>query len=261
VRALGIPATVALAAALADRGAFGRARRAAVTCAVALALLVLYHLAKLPLAIAATPAFTAWGFIERAAITQALLAAGFALRPRTPRLASGLTALGLFRLVWFDLLLLDPLLVPQAVGALPLVNAAVVHAGLVAFWLSRAGSARGWRIATLAATLAAIAVAVRQASHGSLLTGPITRGENWLYSAALLALSIAWLWRGISGGRDHLRLAGLALLTLTTIKVFLVDASALGGVLRILSFLGLGLALIGIGWAYGRMTRAAQASP
>jgi len=37
--------------------------------------------------------------------------------------------------------------------------------------------------------------------------------------------------------------------------VFLVDAAALEGVLRILSFLGLGLALIAIGWAYGRFMK------
>ena len=32
-----------------------------------------------------------------------------------------------------------------------------------------------------------------------------------------------------------------------------VHAAALEGVLRILSFMGLGIALIGIGWAYGRV--------
>ena len=50
-----------------------------------------------------------------------------------------------------------------------------------------------------------------------------------------------------------LRVAGLSLLTAVTFKVFLVDAAALTGLLRILSFLGLGIALIGIGWAYGRV--------
>jgi uncharacterized membrane protein len=35
--------------------------------------------------------------------------------------------------------------------------------------------------------------------------------------------------------------------------VFLIDAAALTGLLRIGSFLGLGIALIGIGWAYGRV--------
>ena len=34
--------------------------------------------------------------------------------------------------------------------------------------------------------------------------------------------------------------------------------AALTGVLRILSFLGLGIALIGIGWAYGRIMGAGR---
>jgi uncharacterized membrane protein len=57
-------------------------------------------------------------------------------------------------------------------------------------------------------------------------------------------------------GDKALRLAGLALLTATALKVFLVDADALEGVLRILSFLGLGVALIGIGKLYGTVLRA-----
>lgn len=40
----------------------------------------------------------------------------------------------------------------------------------------------------------------------------------------------------------------------------LIDAAALEGVLRILSFMGLGIALIGIGWAYGRVMRAGKAA-
>jgi uncharacterized membrane protein len=51
-------------------------------------------------------------------------------------------------------------------------------------------------------------------------------------------------------GDGALRVAGLALLTATICKVFLIDAAALEGLLRILSFLGLGLALIGINKLY-----------
>ena len=43
--------------------------------------------------------------------------------------------------------------------------------------------------------------------------------------------------------------------------MFLVDASALEGVLRALSFLGLGVALIAIGWAYGRFLGRAKPPP
>jgi uncharacterized membrane protein len=54
--------------------------------------------------------------------------------------------------------------------------------------------------------------------------------------------------------------AGLVLLTATTLKVFLVDASALEGVLRILSFLFLGVPLIGIGMLYTKVLNA-EAKP
>ena len=80
--------------------------------------------------------------------------------------------------------------------------------------------------------------------RGRLGLGQHRRGA-WL--AALLALAIGWLAIGIKTGLAILRLAGLALLTVVTLKVFLIDAAALVGVLRILSFMGLGIALIGIG--------------
>jgi uncharacterized membrane protein len=108
----------------------------------------------------------------------------------------------------------------------------------------------------MAFTLAAVLTLVRQAAHGDVMTGEITSGENYGYSAALLLLALGWLIAGIRGQARDLRVAGLALLTVVTLKVFLVDAAALGGLLRILSFLGLGVALIGIGWAYTRFLAA-----
>ncbi|MGE0178283.1 MAG: DUF2339 domain-containing protein, partial [Sphingomonas sp.] len=64
------------------------------------------------------------------------------------------------------------------------------------------------------------------------------------------------LLAGIRLPDKALRVAGLGLLTATMLKVFLVDAAALTGILRILSFLGLGVVLIGIGRLYGPILRA-----
>jgi uncharacterized membrane protein len=80
--------------------------------------------------------------------------------------------------------------------------------------------------------------------------------EFYGYSLAGLVVSIALLLAGVRLPDKALRLAGLLLLTATIVKVFLVDASELEGVLRILSFLGLGVALIGIGRLYGPVLRA-----
>lgn len=254
--AVALPAA-AIGATLIVRQAFGRWRRVAAATAVLLGLIALYALAKAPLAIATDARFEALGFGERAVITQALLAAAWAVhrwRPGWRRIALALATVGLFRVVWFDLLTVNPMAVPQRVGAIPLLNLAVIHAGLAAFWAWRLRPLHAvFRPAALLLAIVTALAAVRQAAHGTLLTGPVTAPENLGYSAALLLLSLAWLWRGVSNGARDLRLAGLALLTATTLKVFLIDAARLEGLGRVLSFLGLGLALIGIGWVYGRV--------
>ena len=230
----------------------------------ALALAIFYALAKQPFGIATDDQFLAHGFIERALLTQALFGAAMLILLRAPeswrRWALLPLSAGLFRMVWFDALLLNPLLVAQHVGTILVFNAAALHAvfAAVCLWLAepRLGIARfelPLKLGSLFLTLTATVMAVRQAFHGQLLNDPdIFRAEHYSYSAAFLVLSMLWLWRGIRSDAGWLRVAGLAVLTVTTFKVFLIDASALEGLLRVLSFLGLGAALIGIGWGYGR---------
>ncbi|WP_066726639.1 DUF2339 domain-containing protein [Sphingomonas pituitosa] len=249
LRVLALPTAAALAF-LADPRAFGRARRAAAVLAATGGVLLLYVLAKQPFGIATPDRFLAWGFIERALLTQAALAAGWALfrGTRLPMLARALFVLGLARLFWFDFLVLNVAIVAQRAG--PLL---ALHLALAAFWC---WTLPRLRIPAALLSVAAALATVRWLTHGMLLTGAIGSLENGGYSAMLLVLALAWLWRGIAAGRHDLRLAGLGLLTVTTCKVFLVDAAALDGLLRILSFLGLGVALIAIGWAYGRFLAA-----
>jgi uncharacterized membrane protein len=61
--------------------------------------------------------------------------------------------------------------------------------------------------------------------------GPIGESEQNAYSAVTLAYGVALLIG----------------------KVFLVDLAGLSGPFRALSFIGLGLALVGIGWLYQRL--------
>ena len=44
----------------------------------------------------------------------------------------------------------------------------------------------------------------------------------------------------------------MALVCVVVAKVFLIDMSGLQGLLRVMSFLGLGAALLGMGYAYRR---------
>ncbi|MFL9839976.1 DUF2339 domain-containing protein [Sphingomonas sp. ST-64] len=253
-----LPPIVAVAALAPDARQFAEMRRAVLGLAIASGLMLAYHLAKLPLGIVTDAQFRAWGFVERMLITQALFAGAWLLHRRSAMsaLATALFALAAARFLWFDLAILNPVFVAQQVGSVPVLNAAVAHAALAAFWahafLPKPASVR----AAMALTLLAVLVAMRQLAHGTLLTGPIGTGETYSYSAALLVLALVWLGIGIRRGGRDLRLAGLALLTGVTLKVFLIDAAALDGLLRILSFLGLGVALIGIGWVYTRFLAA-----
>jgi uncharacterized membrane protein len=183
-------------------------------------------------------------------------------------LGIALTALAAARFVWFDCLVASPLTTAFRVGAWPGLNLLLPEYGLSAFWLYRArqgarGRARSgiWLVLALAALVACTLLLVRQGFHGTVLSTPgVPASESYGYSLAALLLSIALLLAGVRIPDKALRLAGLLLLSATAAKVFLVDAARLEGVLRILSFLGLGVALIGIGKLYGAVLNA-EAAP
>ncbi|RYG59591.1 DUF2339 domain-containing protein, partial [bacterium] len=85
-----------------------------------------------------------------------------------------------------------------------------------------------------------------------------TLGSNW-ERWAQMAVSLVWslygsalLLTGIARREQALRLAALALLAGTVVKVFLLDLSFLNGPSRIFSLAGLGISLIFISWLYSR---------
>ncbi|MBJ6124216.1 DUF2339 domain-containing protein [Microvirga splendida] len=80
-----------------------------------------------------------------------------------------------------------------------------------------------------------------------------TQGEQWAYSVALLVTGILLLGLGLIRNNRFARLASAAYLVLAVLKVFIVDLANLEGVMRALSFIALGLVLIGIGLVYQRL--------
>ena len=77
--------------------------------------------------------------------------------------------------------------------------------------------------------------------------------ERYAYSAVWLVFAAALLALGALRGRPSMRYAALGLLIVITLKVFLFDMAGLTGVLRGLSFIGLGGALMAIGLFYQRV--------
>ena len=75
-----------------------------------------------------------------------------------------------------------------------------------------------------------------------------------------LAVTLALLVAGVWLRSQILRIASAVLIAVAVAKVFIFDMSELEGVLRALSFIGLGAVLIGIGLFYQKLlTRAAKA--
>jgi uncharacterized membrane protein len=76
--------------------------------------------------------------------------------------------------------------------------------------------------------------------------------ELYVYSVVWLLFGVGLLALGFLRNAAALRHAGMALVCVVVAKVFLIDMAGLQGLLRVFSFLGLGAALVGLGYAYRR---------
>ena len=162
------------------------------------------------------------------------------------------------------LILMNPAFRADKVGALPVLDAllpAYAVPAVLAAWASGRATVPGWARRMLAgyALLAAftwVTLEVRHLFHPDamgLREAPVLESELWAWSGAWMALALGLMAAGVLRGQRELRLAGLGVIALVTAKVFLVDMGGLTGLWRVLSFLGLGLSLIGLGRLYQRI--------
>jgi uncharacterized membrane protein len=220
-----------------------------------------------------------WGFLEAALQATALFACAWAAllaHRRGGRIAMlwaarAAGAAGL--LLGVVLLANNPWAVDEPVPGLPLLNALLpayaLPALLAALAVARAPEARAPRgletlvaVYALAAAFAWVTLEVRRGFHAEEMGwARITDAEMYAYSGAWLLLGALLLTIGIRSGRKEIRLAALGVIALTTLKVFLFDMGALVGLWRVLSFLGLGLALIALGAIYRRFVTPATVPP
>jgi uncharacterized membrane protein len=114
----------------------------------------------------------------------------------------------------------------------------------------------------LVLALAYVSLEIRRLYHGPVLAGGVTSDvEQYTYSIAWLAFGVLLLAIGIVANSQRARLASAAVIALTIGKVFLIDLSTLTGVYRALSFMGLGLVLVAIGWFYQKVLFRRPATP
>lgn len=100
---------------------------------------------------------------------------------------------------------------------------------------------------------------IRHGFHSLGLTRGVTsEAELYTYSLVWLLISVAMLAAGIFYNKRILRKISVGLLVLVVAKVFLYDMAGLEGVLRALSFIGLGATLVGIGLVYQKILSKGQ---
>src|SRR6266851_1873759 len=172
----------------------------------------------------------------------------------------------------FGLMLLEtPILWPTNVGGvfINLLLLAYAIPAVLALLLSYtvAGRRHPAYVNTIAAGALVLALTyvtfeIRRLYHGPVLTRGETSGaEQYTYSVAWLAFGVILLGIGIVFNSQRARLASAVVIALTILKAFLIDMSTLTGIYRALSFMCLGLVLVGIGWLYQRILFRRHATP
>ena len=94
-----------------------------------------------------------------------------------------------------------------------------------------------------------VGLEIRRYWEGNWLGKPgIVQGELYSYTVALMLVGAGLLYLAIVRRSGLIRRVAMAVIALTITKVFLLDASGLTGLMRVASFLGLGLSLAGLAW-------------
>jgi uncharacterized membrane protein len=107
----------------------------------------------------------------------------------------------------------------------------------------------------VALAFAWVTLCVRRYWHGEGIADwkGFLQPETYTYSVVWLLLGVLLLAVGSRFDAKSIRLASAGLVLIAVIKVFLIDMSNLEGILRALSFIGLGAVLIGIGLFYQKI--------
>lgn len=161
----------------------------------------------------------------------------------------------------------NPILTGDVAGP-PIFDTLLVAYGLPAFVLAVVA----WRFAHLdrrlrigvgaiagLAAAAYVGLEIRRLWQGPILSTPgVADGEQYSYTITLLLLGSSLLVAALRSGRSTLRKIALAVIGLAIAKVFLIDMSGLTGLIRVFSFLALGLSLVALAWLNRWMTERYQ---
>lgn len=171
---------------------------------------------------------------------------------------------------WLLISLLNPLWGGAAIGysagteisasviaSRPIFNLLLLAYGLpvllgIAAYLRPDANERSRRLAAIFVGVAAFIFINLEIRHlwqsGLNINDAMKDGELYTYSAVWLIVAVATLLFSSSRSNANVYRVGVAMLGVVIAKLFLIDMSGLEGILRVASFMGLGLSLLGLGY-------------
>jgi uncharacterized membrane protein len=226
------------------------------------------------------PQFGSLSFYEQALLTCNWLALGGVYFHRAAiagslaklyQIAGGILAGAAAVLALKTLLDDNPFITPIYIGELPLFNWLLllwwIPAGLTfwLYWLTKPIYAKAAPFILAVAgglTLLAINSFIRQYWQGPYinLAKGMSNAELYSYSVIWLILSAVTVIFGHLSNQLLIQKVGLGVLAAVIIKVFLIDMANLTGLLKALSFIGLGLSLVGLSWLFQKLRSQAKAA-
>lgn len=103
-----------------------------------------------------------------------------------------------------------------------------------------------------------VTLEIRHLWHGQIKPDlPVDDGELYLYSLAWLILAVVTMLYGAKTTSTDVQKAGVAAMLVVIGKVFLWDMAGLDGLWRVISFLGLGLSLLGVAYLFNKLREKA----
>lgn len=177
--------------------------------------------------------------------------------------SAALFGLATLQVIVLQLLVFNPMWNEAFVGNYPIANILLLAYAVpaaFAFVISNAiGKTKYARFGQYAAgagfvlLFAYLSLEIARGFQGPIISAArSSAAEIYTYSVVWTIYALVLLALGIVLRKSLLRYASLAVLIVTVLKVFLSDMSGLTGLYRVASFLGLGLAMIGIGYVYQR---------
>ncbi len=157
----------------------------------------------------------------------------------------------------------NPFVTNQFVGELPLANwltllwltPAVIVGGILKFTLIDEKFVKLAKSILVAFVFVFINSVIRHSFYQGYVGFQLGMGQLELYTYSLvwLLLSVAAIFWSQRNQAEMINKAGFTILAVVVAKAFIIDMAELEGLYRALSFIGLGLCLIGIGWLFQRL--------